>query len=101
MGHIERSLNTTFIVLIPKKGGANNLKDFQPISLVVNLYKLLAKVLANILKTVGGKVISNSQHIFVKERQILDVAFISNNALDSRLTGSESEVICKMDIENA
>lgn len=101
MGHIERSLNTTFIVLIPKKGGANNLKDFQPISLVVNLYKLLAKVLANILKTVGGKVISNSQHIFLKERQILDVAFISNNALDSRLTGSESEVICKMDIENA
>lgn len=101
MGHIERSLNTTFIVLIPKKGGAKNLKDFQPISLVVNLYKLVAKVLANILKTVGGKVISNSQHIFVKGRQILDVAFISNNALDSRLTGSESEVICKMDIENA
>ena len=29
-----KSLNTTFIVLIPKKGEAEDLKDFRPISLV-------------------------------------------------------------------
>ena len=32
------SLNATFIVMIPKKGGAEDLKDFRPISLVGSLY---------------------------------------------------------------
>lgn len=41
-----RSLSATFITLIPKKKGAENMKDFRPISLVGCLYKLLAKTLA-------------------------------------------------------
>ena len=40
--------------------------DFCPISLVGDFYKLLAKVLANKLKRVVGKVISNTQHAFLK-----------------------------------
>ncbi|RVW85403.1 Polyadenylate-binding protein RBP47B' [Vitis vinifera] len=65
-GRSERSLNSTFIVLIPKKGCTDDLKDFRPISLVGSLYKILAKVLANRLKRVVGNVISNSQHAFVE-----------------------------------
>ncbi|RVW83610.1 putative ribonuclease H protein [Vitis vinifera] len=45
-----KSLNATFLVLVPKKGGVEDLKDFKPISLVGSLYKLLAKVLANRIK---------------------------------------------------
>ena len=59
-GRFERSLNSTFIVLIPKKWGTDDLKDFRPISLVGSLYKILAKVLPNRLKRVVGNVISNS-----------------------------------------
>ena len=55
-----KSLNATFLVLVPKKGGAEDLKDSRPISLVGSLYKLLAKVLANRIKKVMGKVISES-----------------------------------------
>jgi hypothetical protein len=32
--HFERSLNATFVSLIPKKHGADEIKDFRPISLV-------------------------------------------------------------------
>ena len=46
-GKFVKSLNATFLVLVPKKGGVEDLKDFRPISLVGSLYKLLAKVLAN------------------------------------------------------
>ena len=57
-GRFVRSLNAMFLVLIPKKGGANDLRDIRPISLVGGLYKLLAKVLANRLKKVVNKVVS-------------------------------------------
>ena len=52
-----RSLNATFLVLIPKKGDAEDLKDFRPISLLGSLYNILAKVLANRLKNMVGKVV--------------------------------------------
>ena len=45
-----KCLNTTFLVLILKKGGAEDLGDFRPINLLGGLYKLLAKVLANRLR---------------------------------------------------
>ena len=65
-----KSLNNTFLVLLPKKGGAEDLGDFRPISLLGGLYKLLAKVLANRLKKVIGKVVSLDQNAFVTGRQI-------------------------------
>ena len=42
MGKFVKSLNSTFIVMIPKKEGAEDLKDFRPISLVGSLYKLIS-----------------------------------------------------------
>ena len=55
-----KSLNASFLVLIPKKGGAEDLKDFKLVSLVGSIYKLLTKVLTNKLKRVVGKVVSYS-----------------------------------------
>ena len=49
-----RSLNSTFLVLVPKNENVADIKDFRPISLVGGLYKNLAKVLANRLKKVVG-----------------------------------------------
>ena len=56
----EKSLNATFLCLIPKKTNAVNIKDFHPINLVGSLYKLLAKVLAHRLRGVLDKLISDS-----------------------------------------
>ncbi|KAJ9691054.1 hypothetical protein PVL29_013294 [Vitis rotundifolia] len=100
-GRFVKSLNVTFLVLVPKKGGAEDLKDFRPISLVGSLYKLLAKVLANRIKKVMGKVISESQNAFVEGRQILDAVLIANEAVDSRLKDEVGGVLCKVDIEKA
>jgi hypothetical protein len=78
----ERSLNATFISLIPKKHGADEIKDFRPISLVGGMYKIIAKLLANRLSVVLGNIISPSQNAFVKGRQILDSVLIANECLD-------------------
>ena len=42
-GHFEKSLNATFITLIPKKHAASEIRDFRPISLVGGSIKLLLK----------------------------------------------------------
>ena len=64
----ERSLNASFLSLIPKKNNALNIKDFRPISLVGSVYKLLSKVLANRLRRVMDNLISESQNSFVGGR---------------------------------
>ena len=56
----EKSLNATFIALIPKKNNASNISDFRPISLVGSVYKILTKVLANRLKVVLDQLISEN-----------------------------------------
>ena len=100
-GTFQRSLNSTFLLLIPKKERAEDLRDFRPISLVGSVYKLLAKVLVNRLKLVMGEVISDSQQAFVHGRQILDAVLIANEALDSRLKDNTLGLLLKMDIEKA
>ena len=65
----ERSLNASFLSLIPKKKyNALNIKDFRPISLVGSVYKLLSKVVANKLRWVLDKLILESQNSFVGGR---------------------------------
>jgi len=51
-----KSINATFIALIPKKSGAVDLKYFWPISLVSGVYKIIVKLLANRLRRVVEKI---------------------------------------------
>ena len=71
-----KSLNATFLFLIPKKGDAENLKDFRPISLLGSLYKIFR------LKRAVGKVVSEAQNAFVEGRQITKASLIANELID-------------------
>jgi hypothetical protein len=57
-GKFERSLNATFLTLIPKIPRVVDHKDFCPISLVGSIYKIIFKILANRLKMVPSCLLS-------------------------------------------
>ena len=88
-------------MLVSKKGGAEDFKDFIPISLVGSLYKLLAKVFANKLKRVIHKLINRAQNAFVEGRHIMDASLLANKVIDTLLKRKEKGVLCKLDIEKA
>ncbi|GAU33774.1 hypothetical protein TSUD_393360 [Trifolium subterraneum] len=100
-GRLSKGINSTFIALIPKVDNPHRLNDFRPISLVGSLYKILAKVLANRLRTVIGRVISESQTAFVKDRQILDGILIANEAVDEARKSKKELLLFKVDFEKA
>ena len=61
----------------------------------------MAKVLANRLKKVLGKVVYVDQNAFVRGKQILDVSLITNEVIDFWHKRKDKWLICKLDIEKA
>jgi hypothetical protein len=100
-GKLSKGLNSTFIALIPKVNSPQRLNDFRPISLVGSLYKILAKVLANRLRSVIGSVVSEAQSAFVKGKQILDGILIANEAVDEASRLKKELLLFKVDFEKA
>jgi len=98
-GRLSKGINSTFIALIPKVDNPHRLNDFRPISLVGSLYKILAKVLANRLRSVIGLVISDSQLAFVKGRQILDGILVANEIVDEARKLHKDLILFKVDFE--
>ena len=96
-----RSLNATFLVMIPKKGNVEDIKDYRPIGLLGGRYTILAKVLANRLRRVINKVVSPSQNAFVERRQILDATLIANEVVDFMMRRNDGGLVCKLDIKKA
>ena len=65
-------VNSAYITMIPKFDGADQVKDFRPISLVHSFAKLVTKILANRLAGHLNELVSPNQSAFIKGRFIQD-----------------------------
>ena len=74
-GSIIKSINHTFITLIPKVNNPERVSDFRPISLCNVIYKIVSKVIANCFKPMLNSIISESQSAFIANK------LITNNIL--------------------
>ncbi|GKV27959.1 hypothetical protein SLEP1_g37069 [Rubroshorea leprosula] len=100
-GKLVKGLNSSFIVLVPKKSNPVELKDYRPISLISSLYKIISKVLANRIKKVLPKVISETQSAFLGGRQITDGILILNEVAEEIRRKKASSFMFKEDFEKA
>uniref|UniRef100_A0A2N9FR65 Reverse transcriptase domain-containing protein n=1 Tax=Fagus sylvatica TaxID=28930 RepID=A0A2N9FR65_FAGSY len=71
-GVMLRELNQTFIILIPKKMGADNFNMFRPISLCNFSYKIISKIIVARLRPILERLISPTQAAFVPGRWIAE-----------------------------
>ena len=103
-GSLPKSLNHTFITLIPKTKNPENVTKFKPISLCNVLYKFFSKVLANRLKRVLPNIISEHQSAFLKGRLIIDnilVAFETLRYMKNHNSGNSAFMALKLDMSKA
>jgi hypothetical protein len=66
------AVNNALITLLPKKLGAEEVRDFWPISLIHGVAKLVAKVIANCLAPHLRQVVGAHQSAFVRGRCLHD-----------------------------
>uniref|UniRef100_A0A8R7PE15 Reverse transcriptase domain-containing protein n=1 Tax=Triticum urartu TaxID=4572 RepID=A0A8R7PE15_TRIUA len=94
-------LNIAMIALIPKKDGAASMGDFQPISLVHSIGKLISKVLSMRLATVISKIISPAQTAFQKNKCIHDSYLYVQNTIRALHRAKTPALLLKIDIARA
>ncbi|GLT73797.1 hypothetical protein SLA2020_456310 [Shorea laevis] len=98
---LVKGLNASYLTLIPKTKNPISLKEFRPISLVGCIYKILAKVLANRLRKIIGKVISTSQSTFMEGRNLVDSVLTLNELVHDMKLKKMKGIIFKADFEKA
>jgi hypothetical protein len=61
-------LNSSYVILLPKKIEALEIKDFRPIGLIHSFAKIVTKILANRLAARLPELVSSNKSAFVKGR---------------------------------
>jgi len=100
-GNINSAITATFIALIPKSDRADAFSDVRPISLCNILFKIISKIIAERMKLKLSIHISNSQHAFLKDRNILDAVAMTQECLFSIISKNIDAAILKIDLAKA
>ena len=96
-----KSLNSTFLALIPKKEGANQSAQFRPIALCNFVYKITTKFIVKRLKPLLSTLISPEQGVFVEGRIFLDGVVVAIETIHSIANLKERAMFMKLDMAKA
>jgi Reverse transcriptase (RNA-dependent DNA polymerase) len=92
-------INLTVICLIPKKKQANFITNYRPISLINCSFKIISKLLADMLALVMNSLIDHTQTAYIKGRLIMDNVVCAHEVLHQVYVSKTKEVLFKIDFE--
>ncbi len=72
-GHLTTNFRSASIKLIPKKGDLTSIKNWRPISLLSNLYKILSRAINARLNSIVNRICSRAQKGFNSQRYTQEV----------------------------
>lgn len=98
---IHPSLNNGLQSLIPKGGCKSLLGNYRPISVLLAIYKLMAKVMANRMQDNLPFWIRPSQTGFVKNHCILDNVFLAYEAMEWARESKQDLILLMVDFMKA
>eukprot|EP00253_Pinus_taeda_P025402 PITA_25402 len=98
---ILKSLNSTFLTLIPKEEEATTPAKFRPIALCNVLYKIISKVIENILKPILPGLILEEQSSYVEGRQILDNILLAQEMVHTLQSRKVAGMMMQLDLSKA
>eukprot|EP00253_Pinus_taeda_P030826 PITA_30826 len=94
-------MNATFLTLIPKSNNSEEAQGFRPIALCNVIYKIIATLIAKILKPLLPSIISPEQTGFVEGRQILNGLVVAQEMIHSLNQQKRKGMMIKLDLSKA
>ncbi|CAL1403199.1 unnamed protein product [Linum trigynum] len=99
-----KSLNHTWLTLIPKVDDVETMRQLRPISLCQFVYKIMTKIMAERLASFLTHIISEGQNGFIRDRQIIDNILLGHELmhyLKVKTRGKKGYMALKVDMEKA
>jgi hypothetical protein len=95
------AVNSALITLLPKRPGAEEVKDFRPISLIHGFAKWVAKVIANRLAPLLPQLVGPHQSAFVRGRCLHDNFMMVQGTARKLHSSRQPAILLKLDITKA
>ncbi|CAN0830758.1 LINE-1 retrotransposable element ORF2 protein [Linum grandiflorum] len=99
-----RSLNHTWMTLIPKVLGADSMRQLRPIGLCTVFYKTISKIITTRLGNILPNIVSSNQNGFIRHRSITDNVLLAHELmhyLKLHASGKRDYMALKVDMEKA
>ncbi|XP_019095488.1 PREDICTED: uncharacterized protein LOC104763031 [Camelina sativa] len=95
-------VNATSLVLITKRRGADDLKDFRPISCLNTNYKVVSRIISDRLKQILPSIILPNQTDFINDRLLIENVLLASEVLQGyHLSTLSPRLTLKVDISKA
>lgn len=99
-GEMPVSMSTGLVCIIHKKGNRDRLENYRPLSMLNGDYKILARVLANRIKRVIGRVVGSTQAYSIPGRDIADTISSIRDTIDY-MKGDIGGIVMSLDLNKA